>query len=178
MCRSCVGSELLPAPGSIHKSDNDRKLSADSTLWNAEGKQYKNLKADWYDMIVLLITLALSIGNSRCCFVWILFTTEFLLQCFFLPCCLWYILWTLDFSPLFLNETSLFKSQCDSVKSKSQLSKKRDYLLFQQIHKNLGCVCLFQPALRNGSTQNKYEKLTVQFPKLVYFYFSLKHMLF
>lgn len=42
-------------------------LSADSALWNAEaihenpeGKQYKNLTAEWYDAVVLAITLALS----------------------------------------------------------------------------------------------------------------------
>lgn len=65
MCISCVGSELSPAPGSIYKSDTARKLSDDSTLWDAEGKQYKNLKDEWYDIIVLLITLALPVGNSR-----------------------------------------------------------------------------------------------------------------
>lgn len=51
MCKSCVGSELSPASGSIYKSDTARN---DSTLWNAEGKQYKNLKAEWYDINALL----------------------------------------------------------------------------------------------------------------------------
>lgn len=80
MCKSCVGSELSPASGSIYKWDTARN---DSTLWNAEGKQYKTLKAEWYDINALLVTLELSIGNSRSCIVWIQFATEFLLQCFF-----------------------------------------------------------------------------------------------
>lgn len=51
----------------MSNSDNAKKLSADSALWNAEvmhenpeGKQCKNLIAEWYDVGVLVVTLALS----------------------------------------------------------------------------------------------------------------------
>lgn len=95
-------------------------LSAGGALWNAEvinenpeGKQYKDLTAEWYDVVVLFV---LSIGNSRCCFVWILFTTDFLLQCYFLSGCL--LACTLDtrlLSTILQNETSSFTFQDDSV---------------------------------------------------------------
>ena len=68
ICKSCVGCELQPAAGSIYDSDNARQLFVSwDGLWNAEainenpeGKQYKNLTAEWYDAAVLVVTLALS----------------------------------------------------------------------------------------------------------------------
>lgn len=187
MCRGCVGSELSPAPGSIYKSDNARKLSADSTLWHAEvipenpeGKQYKNLKAEWYDMILLFVTLALSVGNSRCCFVWILFATEFPLQWFLLPCCLRHILWTLDFLSITPQRDSLIQISVWFCWIQKSTIKKRGTI---SIHFNKfikiwdACVCSNQH-WEMAPLKINIKKLTVQFPKLVYFSFSLKHTFF
>lgn len=69
------------------------------------------------------------------------------------------------------NETSSFKVQYDSVKSKSQLSKKKKKRLSPSVSVDLlkFGMLVSQPALRNGSTHGKYEQLTLKFPKVIYF---------